>query len=364
MLAGVLTALAKGSRARPGVYRKRPKPSGSQPGHKFCFGRVAHPSRVSAAGAERIRTGRAGIFEMAAAWRQGKNDSALHPGNPAPADWPVCRMLLPKTLPHATLYEYRIAVDPGADSVAGAVAFTDNGLGLHSIQLHTVLNRRAEGIGTELLNYVSEEAVRRGRGEISAALSQKEDAGSHAFLRHRGFEVRSRFATAEGSLAQVYRRQSERCRRAATIGPADGLVVPLSTGMLREAGQLMSEYLSKLQHRPSGANFMPPHEAGIGISHALVVDGAVSGMILVTRNDDMRNVRSPGGAAAISQHARQRGASDAQSRGGARKRRPAAAFLLWGLGQGYRGFCPPDEYDACRYSRPPGQGGPGNRLTL
>jgi GNAT superfamily N-acetyltransferase len=201
--------------------------------------------------------------------------------------WPVCRMLLPNTMPHAIRYEYRIAADADMSAVAGAAAFTDNGLGLHTLQIHTVLDRRGKGVGKQLLNHVLQEAANRGRKEVSAVLSARGEPEFHGFLNRHGFTLRSQFSTAEGDLTDICRRQRERGSRVVQKSLADGRIVPLTSEMLRDAGRLIAAYLSDLEPAQSGAYFVPQHLAGIGLSQALVIDGVLQGVIIVTRQNDV-----------------------------------------------------------------------------
>jgi GNAT superfamily N-acetyltransferase len=214
---------------------------------------------------------------------------------PKHADWPVCRMLLPEIAPHARRHEYRLAIDRSSGAIAGAAAFVDNGTILHALQLHTVLNRRAQGIGAQLLDHVLAEAALRHRKQVTATVRPSRDPALHDFLRHRGFEIRRQFLIAEGDLPETYRRQFARSRHLAELRASAGgdwQILPLSVAMLRKAGQLYAENLSGLEPVESGGYYVSQQVAGIGLSQVLVVNGGIQGVILLTRNDNVVTVQA------------------------------------------------------------------------
>ena len=205
---------------------------------------------------------------------------------PRDIHWPVCRMLLPRTVEHSTRYEYRIAIERGSASILGAAAFIDDGKGLRSLQLHTVHNRRRQGVATQLLDHLAAEANKRKRGEISAGVNPRSEIALHAFLISRGLAVRDRLCTAEGDLHEIFARQLARCRRLADIKAADWQIIPLSPEMLADAGKLLAEHISRLAPLEGATYFVAPERAGLGLSQALVAAGALQGILLMSRTAD------------------------------------------------------------------------------
>lgn len=206
----------------------------------------------------------------------GLPGSSLTVREPGPLEVPACYMLLPKAVESAIPYEYRIAVDRASATIAGAVAFGDGGAQVQLLQLHTVSSYRGQGVGTQLVDYVLAEAVRRGRGEVSAAIHPRDGDAIATFLRNRGFARKGLCCVGEGDLAEIYRRQQARCTRVAEIERGDWQILPLSRELLNEAGRVFPEYLGSIK---------APYLGG-DLSQALLVNGAMQGIFLVTRLGD------------------------------------------------------------------------------
>lgn len=204
---------------------------------------------------------------------------------PLGADLTACHMMLPATIGYAFPCEYRLAVDTAASTSVGAIGFADTGTHLHVLQFHTVLNRRGSGIGTQLINAVVAEAVRRGRHGVVATVEMQAGGAVHQFLERRGFTIGRLYCTAEGDLREIYGRQCQRCTRITGINGGTWQIVPLGTDMYEDAGQLITEYLGSLGAAERGVCHFPDLKR-YELSQALIVDGVLQGLILMTAVED------------------------------------------------------------------------------
>jgi GNAT superfamily N-acetyltransferase len=199
---------------------------------------------------------------------------------PSTLERPVCAHLLPESFSGDWRHEYRIAVDERSASIVGAVAFADVGGLLQSLHIRTVLDRRSEGIGTQLLDYVLAEADRRQRAGVAATVTVERHGILHDFLQKRGFGRVSRYCMAEGGAPEVYARTCARCVRIAEMGRGKWLVVPLTAAMYQQAERLIQEYMSGLAAAERRACAAPIDFSFFELSQALFVDGVMQGVIL------------------------------------------------------------------------------------
>jgi GNAT superfamily N-acetyltransferase len=205
---------------------------------------------------------------------------------PTSLEWPVFPLLLPKTAGEPIPYEYRVAVDQSRSAIVGVAAFADNGVQLGRLRLHTVFNRRGEGVGAQLLHCVLAEAARRGRAEVRAEVNSPEDGVLCSFLEKRGFGVRARQCTAEGDVDRIYRQLCARCARIAESDGRDWQVRPLSRDLFEEAGRLFAGYLLFWGAADNSASSRGAFLGRFELSHALMVRGALRGITLATRIDE------------------------------------------------------------------------------
>ena len=198
-------------------------------------------------------------------------------------------MLLPKTLAQDIPYEYRLAVDQTRSCIVGAVAFADSGRLLYELRLHTIFNRRTEGIGTRLLDYVVAEATCRGRTEVKANVNALEEKTIHTFLRKRGFGMQSRCWAAAGDSVEIYRHLRDRCARIASndASTREGWrIVPLSPDMFNEAGRVFAEHLYNVAPGANGSLSLAAYLGRYELSQALVVNGSLHGIVLITNQQN------------------------------------------------------------------------------
>lgn len=205
---------------------------------------------------------------------------------PAALEAPACHMLLPKTLGQNIPREYRIAVDQSRSAIIGAAAFADNGESFLDLDLHTMFNRRREGAGSLLLESVTQEAARRGRKEIMSTLDQADASLLPGFLRNHGFRVQSRYYTAEGQTKEIYELLCARCARIRKAEPQQWRIIPLSPDLYAEIAHVFAEYFRNSTPVTNRAAHIAAYLKGYELSQALVIDGALQGIMLITKFDD------------------------------------------------------------------------------
>jgi GNAT superfamily N-acetyltransferase len=210
---------------------------------------------------------------------------------PGQQDWPVCRMLLPKSIEDGALRDYLLALESG---VAGAVCYRDNGSSFEDLQMHVVKGRERKGVGAELLRQVWTEAKARGRREVTARTNPAAEPALDSFLEKHGFRVKRQFFTVEGAMRTAVEYLSAMQQRAAAGGRTAETVeiVPLSASVLSEAGHLYAEYLNELP-QPAAAHF---YFAGdierYRLTQVLVAKGTVQGLALVSAEGQTATVHA------------------------------------------------------------------------
>ena len=210
--------------------------------------------------------------------------SAVSVRSPAREELPICRMLLPCSIPDAKFRHFRLAFDPDG-RIAGAASFLETSTSLDGIQVASAPGENSSEAEQVIVEELVREAFRRGKNQLSASTHEERDAYLQQLLISNGFQVATRFVTVEAELGAGldYGRSIRTRVQMGPSGPAPMEVVPLSPSNVAEAGRLYAAYISNIPELAAARLRLGADLPRFGLTQVLLVNRRVAGLMLIEK---------------------------------------------------------------------------------
>lgn len=213
---------------------------------------------------------------------------------PRECEWPACRMLLPRMFADGHGAGCRLAIAPASPFIVAAAAFRPCGSEWTALTMHVVPRFRKQGIGTDLLNRLMEEAAADGMRTLTGWVESSLDPDMAAFLEAHAFNVGEQLYQVEGELATMSARVQAFCQRLRLLGriPPDTVVAALSPDDWESVLALHSDHVSSNARLAAGGLPMVLFPNLVSHSAVLRQGGHVAGFILCHCACDVVNTTS------------------------------------------------------------------------
>ena len=201
---------------------------------------------------------------------------------PHQAEWPACRMLLPRAFESPRAPEVLLAFDE--NRITGGVAWRSRGDLLGIFDLRVVRTERRKGIGACLLRNLCERAAAGGQRSASIFIDSLANPDASPFLTANGFERKNRLFVVEADTRVMLaglRKIRDRLMAAGKIPPGARLVKP-SEAPMDEVIRLFDRYiLAERAMRPEFFLATFGSDRFEESSVILLVEGRVAGFVMV-----------------------------------------------------------------------------------
>ena len=213
---------------------------------------------------------------------------------PRSAEWPACRMLLPRAFGRNRAPEVLLALDEDQTTnprITGAVAYQRRARQIGILDLRVVKTHRRKGVGSRLLqNLAGEQAV------ISTFTDVLANPDAERFLTANGFERQGRMFVVEADLERMLEGMTRLRDRLVSSGR-----VPSSARLVTPAEAPMEEVIRLFDKFIMAERCLRPEFFRASFSSArfdqssviLMVDGRVGGLLMVEWLRDIHRAEVP-----------------------------------------------------------------------
>ncbi len=189
------------------------------------------------------------------------------------SDWRICRMLLPETFADVSSSTYLLCVRDEAPRVVAAAAFRSGPAGVTHLRLHVVPKFRRCGVGSQIIEHVSQSAACTLEGIVDVT---KEPAAV-GFCERNHFERVESYTTVEADMAEM--RDYLGRLRARMTPPPGARVIPLSAAPVDQVAQLHARYVAQ-ESELNRWRALVAHTPKMDISPVVMIDDRVAGILL------------------------------------------------------------------------------------
>lgn len=184
---------------------------------------------------------------------------------PREREFPAIRAMLPETTIDGLGREFRLAFvlsETGTPAIAGALSYLDQGDKLTGLRVHVVQNRRRQGIGKRLVEYVAERARELGRPGIGGDADIHNESAAEAFVTACGFQKIGTLTCIESEVEKVQENAKQMPPRLDNVEgfPEGSRIVGLDEAPLDQILAMHGEYIANAMLPPGLLRSFRPEE--------------------------------------------------------------------------------------------------------